>query len=117
MEFGIVMSSELGNDWTAQAHLKPGSWQARHYAALVAPTAVEKPFVEVLSALVELVARHGDDYVLREGVAHLLLGMADLLNADIGALEAGSVSTSLVKLADRIHFDMEMEQFTDEDQA
>lgn len=88
-------------------------WQSRQLAAQGSPVGTEVPFVQLLAAIDTLVRRHADDYVLRDGIAHLIMGMNDLLNADTGRLDCGSLSDLMNHYAEAISFDLAVERFTD----
>lgn len=112
MKTGLVRSTDLGNDWTARHHLEQ-PWAQQHNAALASPSAVELPLVTLLSVIQAMVKRYSDDYVLRQGIAHLLMGTADLLNGEWGRLDMGTVSSQLNTYAERISFSLDIEEFTD----
>jgi hypothetical protein len=96
------------------ATVQPSTWQARHETALAAPTSIERPFVELLHAIKQLAARHGDDQVLRAGLAHLINGTEILLLAPSGRLDEGLMDQRLDQLATAIDYDRATEQFKDE---
>lgn len=80
---------------------------------MAAPTGQEAPLVMLLVASRELVERHGRDGVLRDGVAKLLLGTRELLNAEWGRIDRGTVDRMIVQWAARISFDLDTEEFRD----
>ena len=75
------------------------------------PDRTEEPYAFLLRAIDELTRRHARDYVLRDGVSHLILGAEALLNADWGRIDRGTVSRQLNKFAARIDFDLDTEEF------
>lgn len=79
------------------------------------PDAVERPLVALLWSARELLAKgFGNDYALRDGLAHLLLGAEVLLNAEWGRLDRGSVSRLLEQTAAGMKYDLGSQQFEDE---
>jgi len=84
-----------------------------HQAAHVLPDRTEEPYAFLLRAIDELTRRHGRDYVLRDGISHLILGAEGLLNAEWGRFDRGTVSRELAKYASRIDFDLDTETFND----
>ena len=71
--------------------------------------------VSLMRIVASLAEEYADDYVIREGVAHLILGARVLLNADFGTrLDGGSLDAELVAWAERMRYDLDVERFTDE---
>jgi hypothetical protein len=77
------------------------------------PDRNEEPFAALLRIIDELSRRFGRDYVLRDGISHLILGAEALLNADWGRFDRGTVARDLAKYASRIDFDLDTETFND----
>jgi hypothetical protein len=80
---------------------------------MAAPNSTEQPLVLLLTATRTLVERHGQDGVLRDGVAKLILGTRELLNAEWGRIDRGTVDRMLCQWAARIDFDLDVEEFKD----
>lgn len=89
------------------------AWLQGHWTAHVMPDRNEEPYAFLLRAIDELTRRHAQDYVLRDGLSHLILGAGVLLNADWGRLDRGGVSRELAKYAARIDLDLDTETFVD----
>jgi hypothetical protein len=79
----------------------------------MSPTPVESPLAALMLVIDALVQRHGDDHVLREGVAQIICGTQRLLDAEWGRLDMGTISGQLDKFAERIDFDLEIQEFKD----
>src|SRR5580765_417067 len=81
-------------------------WKVARQTALLYPTKTEEPFAFLIRAIEALSRKHGDDYVLREGIAHLILGTLELLNAETGRLDCGTIHTQLNRVAQRMSYDL-----------
>lgn len=104
MQYGIVPSNELGIT----------NWTARHHLAVQDPNQAELPLVALVKLTDLMANRFGDDGVLREGVAHLILGAQDLLAGPWGdRLDMGTVDSWLLAIAERISYDRDVQEFTD----
>lgn len=87
-------------------------YRERHAAARATPTGDELLLVALLHVIDVLSKRYASDHVLRAGVADLLTGTRTLLNGQWGdRLDMGSCDSELVKAADRISFNMDVEEF------
>jgi hypothetical protein len=86
-------------------------WELWHMEAMIIPNEVEAPFVALLASIDTMIERHGNDYVLRDGIAHLIMGTMRLLNAETGRLDCGSIDHTLQAQAARIGFDVDREVF------
>lgn len=88
------------------------AWQIRHEAAMRDPNLRELPLVDLVRCLGSLVVDHGQDQVLREGVAQVLTGTQRLLVADWGdRLDMGSIDEMLMVCAEVMDFDLDTEEF------
>ena len=86
-------------------------WRIAHAAAWSSPTGDERAVVG-LCVLADLLSRqHSEDYVMREGVADIIKGTIVLLDGPTGRLDCGLLSEHLRKCADRIDFDLDVEEF------
>lgn len=89
-------------------------WARRHRNAMVDPEVEEMPLVMLVQASRVATQWWGQDAQLRDGVAHLLLGIQRLLVADHGQrLDPGTVDDELHALAARIGFDLATERYAD----
>jgi hypothetical protein len=86
-------------------------WMERHARAVARPNPVEQPIVTILQQMGGLVARHGEDQVLREGLALILQGVRVLLDGNIGRLDAGTVDEAISGLMEAMDFDPDTGEF------
>lgn len=83
-----------------------------HEAAFAIPNATEAPLVVLLDTIDTLVERFTNDRVNRVGVAKLIVGTLDMLNADWGdRFTMGMVDDQLRAAADRLGFDVDVEEW------
>jgi hypothetical protein len=62
----------------------------------------------------DMVARYGQDGVLREAPAHMIEAVHTLLDSDLGPrLDMGTISSELRTLAESIGWDRDLRRFTD----
>lgn len=103
----------IATSWTPVAAPRASApdWRSQHETAMMIPNETEAPFVALLTAINTLIERHGNDYVLRDGIAHLIMGTQALLNGETGRLDCGSIDTTLNAQAARIGFDLDREVF------
>lgn len=66
-------------------------WRHRHLAALINPTPIEQPFVDLIHLVEDWGDQHGDDYVLNRALPHLADALNHMVNADLGRLDGGSL--------------------------
>jgi hypothetical protein len=95
----------------------PFYWQARHMSACESPaTSAERAIVSLCDGITEyLSGQDGEDgvwidYMLGPGLGSVLVGVRELLNGDIGRLDAGTVDSFLRDIAGRIAWDMDEEK-------
>lgn len=91
----------------------PRRWEHGHTDALLSPTPSEWPIVMLWRVVDELSREHASDYVLRVGVAHMIVGARRLLAGDLGRLDGGTLDGQLVDYAQRIELDLDVERFAD----
>lgn len=89
-------------------------WAVRHGQAVVNPTPVEQPIVDLITAASAYIGQQEAtfgkpwrDYVLGEGVAQILEGLRELLNGEIGRLDAGTCDMLICDMARRIGWDLD----------
>jgi hypothetical protein len=87
------------------------AWKVRHAAAMRAPNATERPFVQLVTLAGELAEQYATDYVLREAVADLVRAGMTLLNAELGRLDGGTLDGYLRAVAAQINFDIDLDEF------
>lgn len=93
-------------------------WIARHVNALVSPTPMEEPMVDLMTGLLKYVTQYevmygsdGMDYVLGAGVGQVIDGLRVLLNGDLGRLDAGTLDEVLLGLAERAGWDADRSEW------
>lgn len=76
------------------------NWQARHVAALTHPSVpAEKKIVRVLDTVEAVYADLcGDGYGVPEVIVPMIRGLRNMLNYDIGDLDAGSIDAHLCEM-------------------
>lgn len=87
------------------------NWQTEHLIASFNPTDDELPMATLLMTAEQLAERYGDDGILRDGIANILLGAQCLLNTDWGRFDRGLLSERINQIADSIGYDIERETF------
>jgi hypothetical protein len=87
-------------------------WKIRHAKAMEDPHGPERPIVSLMATLGRLVAAYGEDGFLRKPVGEMLAASLDLLNADLGRLDGGSLDTYIRTIAESIGFDLDTSEFT-----
>lgn len=95
-------------------------WQERHLRACESPaTSSERAIVSLCDGVTEYLSGQDPDddgvwldYVLSPGVGSILVGIRALLNGDLGRLDAGTVDTFLMRVAEQIGWDMDAECYT-----
>lgn len=89
----------------------------RHLRAMMTPDEVEQPMVWLAQSINRLSQQYAHDMVMRGGVAQLILGMIRLLDTDLGRLDQGELDRAARRFADRIGFDLDVEEFWPPDQV
>ena len=91
------------------------AWKARHMLAKLEPTPTEASLISLMAAIEATVSRWANDYVLRDGIADLIVGTRQLLNGEWGdRLDMGTVDADLISLAARMDYCLDHEAFDDD---
>ena len=99
---------------TAGRKLDPYDWKGYHDQAMAHPRGIERVIVRYLNDCRDMVARYGQDGVLREAPAHMIEAVHRLLDSDLGLrLDMGTISSELRTLAESIGWDRDLRRFTD----
>ena len=83
-----------------------------HYQALRMPDEKELPLIRAVNSVQTLATLFGSDYVGREGVAQMILGLIRILDFDWGnRIQRGMIHADLIRIAGTIDYDTEREEF------
>jgi len=88
-------------------------WVERHYDALEYPTTTEVQFTDFAQLLNTLEVWYGGcGYGVPEVLAPALRAFRGMLNLDLGRLDAGTLATFACRMADRIGWNLDADDWT-----